>query len=213
MLEDSATLDKEPFTITPPRNFRSNEQVAHSFTDIPVIQGRGTQTPAPHNGTAIANATTGRPKALGYLRTDLSGVHATRHTAALHRHALTLGYQYVYTIHPPAHLDDPLAYALGIAADLTIDTLIIYDLAHVDDNPARACTTLDLETVCPPTTWARAVTTPATQCRTGAESDLETACSPGEYPMHTIEHAPSTAPSPDQLGEPTGNHLHPTHPT
>ncbi|WP_429422315.1 hypothetical protein [Nocardia sp. GAS34] len=162
--------------------------MAHSFTDIPVTRGRRTHTPAPNNGTAIANATTRRPKALGYLRTDLSGVHAPRHTAALHRHALTLGYQYVYTIHPPAHLDDPLAYALGIAADLTIDTLIIYDLAHVDDNPARACTAVDLETVCPPTTWARAATTPAAQC------------------------GPSTLPSRDQLGEPTESHLHPIRP-
>ncbi|MBU3066266.1 hypothetical protein KO481_32705 [Nocardia sp. NEAU-G5] len=89
--------------------------------------------------------------------------------------------------HPPAHLVDPLAYALGIAADLAIDTLIIYDLAHVDDNPARACTAVDLETVCPPTTWARAATTP------------------------TAQWAPST-PSHDQLGEPTENHLHPIRP-
>ena len=159
MPEDPATIDKERFPDIRLSGCRTNAQVAHSFPDIPV-------TPA--------DPASRRPKALGYLRTDLSGTHALRHTAALHRHARALGYQYIYTIHPPEHLDDPLGYALGIAAALAIDTLIIYDLSHVDDHPARACNTVDLETVCPPTTWAR-VSDPAT------EHDRTAPEAPGEY--------------------------------
>ena len=125
----------------------------------------------PSTRTSNCPPASDRPKALGYLRTDLSGAHTLRHTAALHRHARALGYQYVYTIHPPEHLDDPLGYALHITAALAIDTLIIYDLSHVDDYPARACTAVDLETVCPPTTWARAADHPR---RTAASAHLRT---------------------------------------
>lgn len=161
MLEDPATLDKEPFPDPPATSYRSNVQVVQSISDVPETSEIRILNPRPQPTTALGNPAPNRPKALGYLRTDISGPHAPRHTAALHRHARTLGYQYVYTIHPPEHLDDPLAYALGIATALAVETLIVYDLSHVDDQPAPACATVNLETVCPPTTWARTVPTPA----------------------------------------------------
>ncbi|MCP2291651.1 hypothetical protein APR08_004589 [Nocardia amikacinitolerans] len=37
----------------------------------------------------------------------------------------------------------------GVAA------IVVPGLAHVDDRPARICEDFDLETVCPPSTWAR----------------------------------------------------------
>jgi hypothetical protein len=68
-----------------------------------------------------------------------------------------LGYHYVYTVRPPVDTADPIGYALGIAAGLDVAAIVTYDLAHVDNQPARVCEDFDLETVCPATTWARAV--------------------------------------------------------
>ncbi|WP_329408940.1 hypothetical protein OG563_41775 [Nocardia vinacea] len=89
-----------------------------------------------------------RPKAIGFVRGDVSGLAAPRHASAVTRHAQLLGYQYVYTIRPPWDAPDPIGYALGIAAGLDVAALVVFDLAHVNDQP-------DLETVCPATTWAR----------------------------------------------------------
>ncbi|MFX0579062.1 hypothetical protein [Nocardia nepalensis] len=74
----------------------------------------------------------------------------------MQRHALTLGYQYVYTVRPPADVDDPIGYALGIAAGLEVEVIIVFDLGHVDCRPALICDAgFDLETVCPQGTWVR----------------------------------------------------------
>ncbi|RJO76967.1 hypothetical protein D5S18_12235 [Nocardia panacis] len=85
----------------------------------------------------------------------MSGSHAPRHAVEVQRHALSLGYQYVYTVRPPQDAPDPIGYALGIAAGLNVAAIVVYDLAQVDDQPARVCEDFDLETVCPATTWAK----------------------------------------------------------
>ncbi|MFX0574842.1 hypothetical protein [Nocardia nepalensis] len=107
-----------------------------------------------------------RPKAIGLVRGDVSGLQAPRHAIAVQRHARALGYNYVYTIRPPQDIDDPIGYALGIAAGLDVAAIVVYGLDQVDDQPARVCEDFDLETVCPATTWAR-VAGPA-PVRTGA---------------------------------------------
>ncbi|WP_063044307.1 hypothetical protein [Nocardia pseudovaccinii] len=107
-----------------------------------------------------------RPKAVGFVRGDVSGLAAPEHASTVARHAASLGYQYVYTIRPPQDTSDPIGYALGIAAGLDVAALVVYDLAHVDDQPARVCEDFDLETVCPATTWARAAG--AGPCAVGA---------------------------------------------
>jgi hypothetical protein len=38
-----------------------------------------------------------RPRAVGFVRSDVSGPASARHTTAVQRHALALGYQCVYT--------------------------------------------------------------------------------------------------------------------
>ncbi|MFE9323841.1 hypothetical protein ACIHDR_21045 [Nocardia sp. NPDC052278] len=106
----------------------------------------------------VAERDTGRfdtPKAVGFVRGDVSGLAAPRHASAVMRHAGLLGYQYVYTIRPPQDTADPIGYALGIAAGLGVAAIVVYDLAQVDDQPARVCEIFDLETICPATTWAR----------------------------------------------------------
>ncbi|WP_329406532.1 hypothetical protein OG563_32530 [Nocardia vinacea] len=96
-----------------------------------------------------------QPKAVGFVRGDVSGLQAPRHATAVQRHACALGYHYVYTIRPPQDADDAIGYALGIAAGLGVAAIVVYDLDHVDNQPARVCEDFDLETVCPATTWAR----------------------------------------------------------
>ncbi|WP_433525852.1 hypothetical protein ACQPZ2_13610 [Nocardia pseudovaccinii] len=97
-----------------------------------------------------------KPKAIGFVRNDVSGMHAPRHALEVQRHANTLGYQHVYTVRPPADVDDPIAYALGIAAGLDVRVIVVFDLGHVDCRPALICDKgFDLETVCPQGTWAR----------------------------------------------------------
>ncbi|WP_216893261.1 hypothetical protein [Nocardia alni] len=108
----------------------------------------------------------GRPKAVGLVRADVSGLDAPRHAVAIERHARSLGLLYVYTVRPPQDHPDPIGYALGLASGLDVAAIVIYDLAQVDSQPARVCEDFDLETVCPGATWARtAHTAPA---RTGA---------------------------------------------
>ncbi|MEV4128532.1 hypothetical protein [Nocardia sp. NPDC049707] len=101
---------------------------------------------------------TRKPKAVGLVRTDVSGLAAPRHANEIRRHAEQLGYRYLYTVRPPEHPDtDPIGYGLTIASGVHAAALIVYDLASVDNTPARVCETCDLETVCPPVTWARAM--------------------------------------------------------
>jgi hypothetical protein len=96
------------------------------------------------------------PKAVGVVRYDLSESNADRHTVAIRRHAETLGYDYLYTVHPPADAVDPVAYALVLAATLGADAIVVYDLGHVNNQPALVCDEgFDLETVCPQWTWLR----------------------------------------------------------
>lgn len=96
-----------------------------------------------------------RPKAIGFVRGDVSGLAAPRHASAITKHARLLGYEYVHTVRTPQDTPDPVGYALGIAAGLDVGAIVVFDLAHVDNQPARVCEHFDLETVCPATTWAR----------------------------------------------------------
>ncbi|WP_067477421.1 hypothetical protein [Nocardia amamiensis] len=104
----------------------------------------------------IAPPTAARPKAIGFVRGDVSGLHAPRHADEVQRHARTLGYQYVYTVRPPADEHDPIRYTLGMAAGLGAETIVVFDLEHVNNQPALICDEgYDLETVSPQGTWAR----------------------------------------------------------
>ncbi|WP_330228883.1 hypothetical protein OHA40_22635 [Nocardia sp. NBC_00508] len=96
-----------------------------------------------------------RPKVVGFVRGEVSGLDAPRHAVAVARHARLMGYEYVYTVRPPRDSADPVGFALGIAAGLDVAAIVVFDLAHVDDRPALVCEDFDLETVCPPVTWAR----------------------------------------------------------
>ncbi|MEU6562927.1 hypothetical protein [Nocardia nova] len=97
-----------------------------------------------------------QPGAIGLVRVEVSASAAPRHAEAVARRARALGYRYLYTVRPPHDIIDPIGYALDIATGLEVAAIVVYDLAHVDNQPARVCDDFDLETVCPAETWARA---------------------------------------------------------
>ncbi|MBU3068017.1 hypothetical protein KO481_41700, partial [Nocardia sp. NEAU-G5] len=71
--------------------------------------------------------------------------------------------------HPPADAVDPVAYALVLAATLGADAIVVYDLGHVNNQPALVCDEgFDLETVCPQWTWLRCGSTNAGRWRGAA---------------------------------------------
>lgn len=95
-----------------------------------------------------------KPTAICLVRAEVSGSHAPRHAMEVQRHAERLGYLNLYTVRPPADATDPIGYALGLAACLNVDAVVVYDLETVGNTPSRVCEMFDLETVCPPATWA-----------------------------------------------------------
>ncbi|MCC3333413.1 hypothetical protein [Nocardia abscessus] len=97
-----------------------------------------------------------RPKAIGFVRSDVSGRHAPRHADEVQRYARTSGYQYVYTVRPPADEQDPIRFALRIAAGLGVEIIVAFDLEQVNNQPTLICDEgYDLETVSPQGTWVR----------------------------------------------------------
>jgi hypothetical protein len=96
-----------------------------------------------------------RPPAVGFVRTDVSGPDAERHALAVQQFAWRNGFRLLYTVRPPIDHGDPIGYALGLAAGLDVATIVVFDLAHVDNRPELVCDDFDLVTVCPPQTWTR----------------------------------------------------------
>lgn len=101
-----------------------------------------------------------QPTAIGLVRSDVSGLYATRHALEIQCHARRLGYRYAWTARPPVSHPDPVGYGLASALESGAAAVIVYDLTTVDHSPARVCDWCDLETVCPPETWARSRVAP-----------------------------------------------------
>ncbi|MEV0028747.1 hypothetical protein [Nocardia sp. NPDC050793] len=120
-----------------------------------MTQRQGTQLLTGAISSAAQPGSAAGPTALGFVRGEVSGQAASRHEAAVLRHARALGYRYMFTVRPPDDCADPVGLVLGLAAGVGIAAIVVHDLAHVDDRPARICEDFDLETVCPPSTWAR----------------------------------------------------------
>ncbi len=97
-----------------------------------------------------------RPRAVGYLRTDLSPEQA-RHVEAIRRLAKRLGHRLIYIVClGPDSVSDPVGHVLEIVRATATATLIVPDLAHLENHPGRACDTCDLMTVCPEQHWMKA---------------------------------------------------------
>ncbi|TLG14398.1 hypothetical protein FEK35_08370 [Nocardia cyriacigeorgica] len=124
-----------------------------------------------------------RPAAIGLVREEVSGPHAVRYAAEIRRYAIRSGRSYVYTVRPPTADPDPVGYTLGIAATLGIDTIIVFDLAHTDNTPARICDHgYTLETICPATTWTPTNAPPSAEAVSRAAHDAgDTPYGPASY--------------------------------
>lgn len=101
-----------------------------------------------------------RPRAIGYLRTDLSpyeihDVEAIRRLARKQRHTLV----YIVRLGPDS-VPDAIGHVLEIVRATGTTTLIIPDLAHLENHPGRVCDTCDLMTVCPGQLWMKIGTNP-----------------------------------------------------
>ncbi|MGI5217129.1 hypothetical protein [Nocardia sp. CA-290969] len=100
-----------------------------------------------------------RPRAIGHLRTDLSGALQPRHTEAIRRLACHQGLTLVYIVRlGPDSVPDPIAHVLDLIRATAATTLIVPDLAHLENHPGRVCDTCDLITVCPEQLWTKAGT-------------------------------------------------------
>ncbi|MEU4313542.1 hypothetical protein [Nocardia sp. NPDC024068] len=97
-----------------------------------------------------------RPRAIGYLRTDLSH-NQPHHTESIRRLARRHGHALIYIVRlGPDSAPDPIGYLLHIIRATTTTTLIVPDLAHLENHPGRVCDTCDLITVCPEQLWMKA---------------------------------------------------------
>ncbi|MGW0055860.1 hypothetical protein [Nocardia nova] len=134
-----------------------------------------------------------RPIAIGLIPADVSGSRAPLHAEQICRHAERMGYVYAYTVQPPADDADPIGYALGLAAGLGVDAMIVYDLETVGHTPSRVCELFDLETVCPPVTWAAAVLSPDDAAHRHPEQPLTVVSAQRIMQQHLKCHAISCA--------------------
>ncbi|MGA6204607.1 hypothetical protein ACPESR_07600 [Nocardia testacea] len=101
-----------------------------------------------------------RPPAIGYLRTDLSP-YETHDTEGIRRLARQQHRTLVYIVRlGPDSVPDAIGHVLEIVRATGTTTLIIPDLAHLENHPGRVCDTCDLMTVCPGQLWMRVGTNP-----------------------------------------------------
>ncbi|MGA4791297.1 hypothetical protein [Nocardia sp. AB354] len=133
------------------------------------------------------------PTAIGIIRADVSGARAPEHADQIRRHAERMGYVYVYTVRPPADRADPIGYALGLASGLSADAVIVYDLETVGHTPSRVCEQFDLETVCPPATWAASAPSPDDTAHAHPEQPLSVDSAQRIMQQHLKCHATDCA--------------------
>ncbi|MEV0111300.1 hypothetical protein AB0H42_33935 [Nocardia sp. NPDC050799] len=97
-----------------------------------------------------------RPRAIGYLRTDISRGHQPRHTDAIRLLARRQGHTLIYIVRlRHGSVPDPVGHLLDIVRATATTTLIVPDLTHVDNQPGPVCDVCDLITVCPEQLWMK----------------------------------------------------------
>ncbi|WP_280435981.1 hypothetical protein [Nocardia carnea] len=95
------------------------------------------------------------PRALGYLRTDLS-LNQTHHAEDIRILARRQGHTLIYIVRlGPDSVPDPIGHVLEIIRATATSTLIVPDLGHLENHPGRVCDTCDLITVCPEQLWMK----------------------------------------------------------
>ncbi|MBF6147906.1 hypothetical protein [Nocardia nova] len=109
---------------------------------------------------ALAVMSVARSKAVGLVRTEISGSDAAGHDLEIQCFAHQLGFRWLCTLRPPEGMRDPIGDILAIGAGMGASAILVFDLAHIDDLPERVTADFDLATVAPPRLWLRGMTQP-----------------------------------------------------
>ncbi|WP_051163038.1 hypothetical protein [Nocardia brevicatena] len=97
-----------------------------------------------------------RPRAIGYIRADISGDHQPHHAHDIRPLARRQGYNLVYLVRLWQNsVPNPMDHVLGIVRCIDATALIVPELAHVDNRPEPVCDTCHLITVSPEQFWAK----------------------------------------------------------
>ncbi|WP_433732519.1 hypothetical protein ACQP0C_09500 [Nocardia sp. CA-129566] len=95
-----------------------------------------------------------RPTAIGYLRTDVSGVSQAWDEIQIRSRAMRLGYELAKTVTFGAHTDSPLSRLLNVVRQMDVDAVITPNLEHLGGNvPAELVRMCEINTVTPPETY------------------------------------------------------------
>ncbi|MGW4327555.1 hypothetical protein ACWEKR_16855 [Nocardia sp. NPDC004573] len=100
-----------------------------------------------------------RPKALGYLRDDVSGQGWEHDERAILALAARLGYDLVKTVRMNPGVHDPLHRLLIVVRRLDVAAVITPTLEHIG-SPGRICRVCSLITISPEYNWALAYQRP-----------------------------------------------------
>jgi hypothetical protein len=96
-----------------------------------------------------------RPTAIGYLRTDVSGVSQTWDEVQIRSRAKRLGYDLAKTVTFGVHTDCPVSRLLNIVRRMDVDAVITPNLEHLGGNvPEELVRVCEINIVTPPETYA-----------------------------------------------------------
>ncbi|MFI7667813.1 hypothetical protein [Nocardia sp. NPDC049526] len=96
-----------------------------------------------------------RPTAIGYLRTDVSGVSQAWDEIQIRSRAKRLGYELAKTVTFGAHTDFPVSRLLDVVRRMDVDAVITPSLEHLGgDVPGELVRVCEINTVTPPETYA-----------------------------------------------------------
>lgn len=105
---------------------------------------------------AVGTRNPRRPRAIGYIRADISGDRQPHHAHEIRLLARRQGYNLVYVVRLWQNsVPDPMNHVLGIVRSIDATALIVPELAHVDNSPEPVCDICHLITVGPEQFWAK----------------------------------------------------------
>lgn len=96
-----------------------------------------------------------KPTALGYLRSDISGVAQVWDETQIRSLAKRLGYELCKTVVFGKDTDHPASRLLNVVRRLDVDAVIAPSLDHLDGTAEPVVRTCDVITVSPESTYAR----------------------------------------------------------
>ncbi|NNH72550.1 hypothetical protein HLB23_22265 [Nocardia uniformis] len=101
------------------------------------------------------------PTALGYLRSDISGIRQPWDDTHIRSLARRLGYTFAKTVVFGAHTDHPLQRLVNVAKATDVDAVVVPSLEHFGGElPDELVAVADVITVSPEQTFARWISRP-----------------------------------------------------